>query len=138
MDQGIDNKTFELLAEGGVWSSYGFFELETMEFSEDRGRLQVRVQPGQPYETSRQLQAEIRMRGRNNELHNAGFTVVLPDDAVHPANLLAAKCDVEAQFANVWWDNDPWQRKHPWYAMPEGTSQMMLHAVEAKYNEATG
>ena len=37
----IDNKTFELLAEGGVWSSYGFFELETMEFSEDRGRLQV-------------------------------------------------------------------------------------------------
>ena len=126
------NRTFELLALGGVWSSYGFFYLEEMEWINDRARIQVRTKPNQ--HGQRNLAAEIRTRGRNN----ADFTIVLPMDAVHPSNLEASKCDCEAQFANVWWDHDPWQDHGPWRTDSRDGSQMMLHAGDGRLSELTG
>ena len=125
------NRTFELMANGGVWSSYGFFDMAEMEWTDDRARMQVRTRSGQ--QSQRKLSAEIRTRRRSN----ADFTIVLPSDAVHPSNLEASKCDCEAQFANVWWDHDPWQWTSPWRTDRDG-SQMMLHAVDGKHSEMTG
>ena len=125
------SRTFDLMANGGVWSSYGFFDLAEMEWIDDRARIQVRTKQDQ--HSQRTLAAEIRTRGRSN----ANFTIVLSSDAVHPSNLEASKCECEAQFENVWWDRDPWQWRSPWLT-DRGTSQMMLHALEGKYSELTG